>query len=270
MYGDREYRIGEFSAMTGMSVSKVRFYEKAGLFPARRHENGYRYFTAHDAFRANAFRVLLQYGFTVEQAVEMLDARQQTAEFEQSLKDQRECLLKEADLLRYRLQRIDSAIDLLNAEPGRTFTMVDVEDHLYVRASDGSDFSVSARNGHDIAVFYDLLSVTSCARIIARADLEGEGTFIDPTYVITMPECEKHRLEGYDLTRVHRLVLGKCLRYRRRLTREQSVRRKSFDDMFAYLHDHGYRLRGDILLMPTFFNLDGQGSDIETLLVPIE
>ena len=59
---ERTYKIGEFAAMTGMSPSKVRFYEKSGLFCANeREENGYRVFTPQYAFRANAFRVLLKY-----------------------------------------------------------------------------------------------------------------------------------------------------------------------------------------------------------------
>src|SRR5699024_3023552 len=72
----RMYRIKEFAAMTGLPPSKIRFYEKHGLLSARREENGYRVFSPEDAFRSNAFRVLLQYGFTVEQAVSMLDAEQ--------------------------------------------------------------------------------------------------------------------------------------------------------------------------------------------------
>ena len=76
--GVRMYRIKEFAAMTGLPPSKIRFYEKHGLLATRREENGYRVFSPEDAFRANAFRVLLQYGFTVEQAVAMLDAEQGT------------------------------------------------------------------------------------------------------------------------------------------------------------------------------------------------
>ena len=97
------YRIKEFAAMTGLPPSKIRFYEKHGLLATRREENGYRVFSPEDAFRANAFRVLLQYGFTVEQAVAMLDAEQGTEEFKRSLEDQQAKLRREAYLLRYRL-----------------------------------------------------------------------------------------------------------------------------------------------------------------------
>lgn len=44
------YRIREFSAMTGLSQSKIRFYEKRGFLLSHREENGYRVFTPEDAF----------------------------------------------------------------------------------------------------------------------------------------------------------------------------------------------------------------------------
>ena len=68
------YRMKEFSAMTGLPQSKIRFYEKHGLILSDRQENGYRVFTPEDAFKSNAFRVLLQYGFSIDEAVAMLDA----------------------------------------------------------------------------------------------------------------------------------------------------------------------------------------------------
>lgn len=272
MYEERRYKISEFAAMTGMTPSKVRFYEKAGLFTTHKEENGYRFFTPYDAFRANAFRVLLQYGFTVEKAIAMLDARQESAEFEDALVAQRAHLLEQADLLRYRLARIDEALELLNPQPGSGFALVDIEDHVYARASFGTDFSVSVENEHEIAAFYDLLSVSNCARIISMEDFARPGATVDPNYVIAMPESELRRLvgvAGVDQARVGRLVLGKCLRYRRRLTREESLLKASYDEMFAWLDEHGYRLRGDILLLPAFMNLDGVGDDIETLYMPI-
>ena len=63
------YRMKEFSAMTGLPQSKIRFYEKHGLILSDRQENGYRVFTPEDAFKSNAFRVLLQYGFSIDEAV---------------------------------------------------------------------------------------------------------------------------------------------------------------------------------------------------------
>lgn len=263
------YRIKEFAAMTGLPPSKIRFYEKHGLLATRREENGYRVFSPEDAFRSNAFRVLLQYGFTVEQAVTMLDEEQGAGEFKCSLENQQAKLRHEADLLRYRLAKIGSALELLDEGDRAAFTFMDVPDQLYVNASVGRDFSVSVDNEREIALFYDLLSITSCARIISKRDFDAPGDTVDPSYVIAMPESEGHRLEGIEPAHVGHLCLGKCVRFRRRVTRAESVRKETFADLFGYLNDHGYELRGDVILFPSFLNLDGNGNDIETLFVPV-
>lgn len=257
--------------MTGLPPSKVRFYEKQGLLVTDRQENGYRVFAPEDAFRVNAFRVLLQYGFSVEQAVGMLDAKQGTDEFYESLAAQRKELQREADLLRYRLAKITGAIDTIaHQDQARTETLVDAPDQYYVSASIGRDFSVSIENEKEIALFYDLLSVTSCARIITKEDFESENDTVNPHYVISIPETESYRLEGIDSEKVTHLCLGKCVRLRRQVTREESARKETFGSLIRFLEDHGYSVRGDIILYPSFLNLDGKGSDIETLFVPVK
>lgn len=273
LYSTR-YKIGEFAAMTGMSPSRVRFYESKGLFESHREENGYRYYTAQDAFRANAFRVLLQYGFSVEDAIRMLDEHQDSAEFRQSLADQRRALERQREQLRHRIDRVDRALGCLDLPSGGKFVLSDEQDWLYVEASRRSDFSPSVENARSLAFFYDRMDVASCVRILARTDLEGSTDLIEPSYVLAMPESEASSLEGCDLSEdlpgVRRLVLGKCLRFYRRISRAQSLRRESFEVMFEWIRAHGYRLRSDVLLVPSFFNLDGEGGDVEILLVPIE
>ena len=69
---------------------------------------------------------------------------------------------------------------------------------------------------------------------------------------------------------VKRLRLGRCLRFRRMVTREESIQKETFDGLFEHLDAHGLTICGDILIMPTFLNLDGEGSDIEVLYVPVE
>lgn len=264
------YRMKQFAAMTGMTPSKIRFYEKHGLALSDRTENGYRVFTPEDAFRSNAFRVLLQYGFPVSEAIAMLDAKQDTAEFRASLTDQQERLERERVLLEYRQRRIRSVLDILNSDEGLAFKLVDAPDQLYVTASHGRDFSVSLENEDVRAEFYELLSVTSCARIIQRANLLDENPEVDPDYINTLSVREAHFLSDYARKRVSRLELGRCVRFGRRITREESVQKATFDDLFAYLTAHNLSVAGDILLLPSFLNLDGEGSDIEILYVPVK
>lgn len=264
------YKIKEFAAMTGLSQSKIRFYEKHGLLLSNRQENGYRVFTPEDAFKSNAFRVLLQYGFSIDEAIKMLDAKQGTEEFEHSLKNQYAKLTQEADLIAYRLRRINDALDLIDLEPGLEFSLMDAPDQVYVSASVGRDFTPSLENEKTLAEFYSLLSITSCARILKKADFDNNEVIINPSYIITMPEQEKYRLSEESLTQVEYLYLGKCIRYQRTTTRNDGVKRKTFQELMSYLEDHGYQLRSDLILFPSFLNLDGQGSDVEILYVPIK
>lgn len=244
------YRMKEFSAMTGLPQSKIRFYEKHGLILSDRQENGYRVFTPEDAFKSNAFRVLLQYGFSIDEAVAMLDAKQGTEEFERSLLHQQEKLMHEADLIAYRLRRLESTLGAIQSEPGLEFELVDAADQVYINSSYGRDFHVSLEHEKTISQYYNLLSITSCARIIKRDDLLDNRPTVNPDYVMTMPEHESYRLDEGARKQVKRLCLGKCIRFRRQATRTESVQKETFTSLFEHLDSHGYRVRNDIILLP--------------------
>ncbi|WP_139650646.1 MerR family transcriptional regulator [Raoultibacter phocaeensis] len=264
------YRMKQFAAMTGMTQSKVRFYEKHGLVLSDRTENGYRVFTPEDAFRSNAFRVLLQYGFSISEAIEMLDAKQDTDEFRTSLQEQQVRLNREQILLEYRQRRIRGVLEFLCSDAGLQFKEVTLPDYLYINASYGRDFSVSLENESVLAEFYTLLSVTSCARIVKRDNLLDESDAVDPDYINTLSVEESHYLSDYAKQRVKRLELGRCVRFGRRVTRAESIQKETFDELFEYLDERNLEIRGDIMLMPSFLNLDGEGSDIEILYVPVK
>ena len=140
------YRMKQFSAMTGMTQSKIRFYEKHGLVLSDRMENGYRVFTPEDAFRANAFRVLLQHGFSINEAIAMLDKKQDTPDFRKALENQRQRMERERDLLNYRLKRIQATLELVSSDSEPDFKVVEGPSQLYINASHGRDFSVSEGN----------------------------------------------------------------------------------------------------------------------------
>ncbi|MEL7606160.1 MerR family transcriptional regulator [Sedimentibacter saalensis] len=264
------YKISEFAKMSGLPQSKVRFYEKNGLLKVRKDINGYRYFTRWDAFRVNAFRVLLQYGFTVEKAISMLDERQSGELFVNSLEDKKEELQKQIDLMHSRMKKLEAVISLLKEGYENKFEIVDMEDYLYVLASNGIDFGISVENGNVIAQFAELLSITSYARIIMMDELLNRNVTINPSYASAIPISREHLLGKYDKSKVKKLKLGKCIRYYRNETREGSEKLDSFNELFNFLEKNNYKINGDVLLLPTFLNLDGKGIDIEVLYVPIK
>lgn len=264
------YRINLFSKMVGLSPSKIRFYEKYGLLKVKRDSNGYRYFTHHDAFRVNAFRVLMLYGFTVEQAVQMLDQKQTGNVFVQSLKKQKEKLERDIKLMRYRQKKIDQVIELLNNNEKDNFEIKEVEDYLYVLASNGLDFSISDENAESFARFAELLPISAYARIIMKEDLLSNKNVINPSYGAVISCTMESELGEYDCTKVKRLKMGTCVHFVREKTREGSAKKESFKGLFEFLKKNNYEIAGDVLLLPTFLNLDGRGNSIEILYVPIK
>lgn len=253
-----------------MPKSKIRFYEKHGLFSDNQAANGYRYYSYRDAFRINAFRALLQYGFTVGKAIAMLDRKQSSEEFVRSLQNKKRTLEREIQLLGFRRERIERTLELIASDAADHYEIRDVGSYLYVAASDGEDFSLAARNADLIERFNSVLEVSRCARVIKQEDLFGEGDIVQPSYIIAIPESAAHLLPDGRLGAARRIVQGRSLCWRRTKTRRESLRRDSYEPLLAYLKTHRLRVRGDILLLPTFLNLDGDGSDIEELIVPIE
>ncbi len=61
-------RIGEFADRTGVSASRIRFYEKVGLLPpAGRRDNGYRAYDARDEALVSIVERAQQLGFSLRE-----------------------------------------------------------------------------------------------------------------------------------------------------------------------------------------------------------
>lgn len=270
---DREvkvlYKISDFAKMTGLSQSKIRFYEKNGLLNVHKKDNGYRYFTRWDAFRVNAFRSLLQYGFTIEKAVEIIDAKQAGDSFINSLEEKKEDLQIQIDIMRSRMEKLDMALSLLKSETNDEFKIVFMEDYLYVLASVGIDFSISNKNKKVLAQFAEVMPIASSARIIKHQELKKENESINPNYSFAIPVSKEGVLKDYDKTKVTRITLGNCIYYQRKVTRKKSEKIESFTKLFEFMDKNNLTIRGDIILFPTFLNLDEVGNDIEILYIPI-
>jgi DNA-binding transcriptional MerR regulator len=256
--------------MTGIAPSKIRFYEKHGLLETHKDESGYRYFTPNDAFRVNAFRMLLQYGFTVEQSVQMLEANQGEEWFVEKLKEQVVSIDKEIALQTSRKTLINKVVDLLEEEATCKLEVIYMPDFLYVYASQGLDFSISATNKKELAIFADLLSMSYYARIFKMEEFIRDYDTVHPSYAFAIAAINEEYLGHYDKSKVEYLSLGRCVRYIRKVNRLESEQRRSFKNLFDYLQKNNYQIRGDLILLPTFLKLDNTGRDFETIYVPIK
>ena len=103
------YRMKEFSAMTGLPQSKIRFYEKHGLILSDRQENGYRVFTPKMPSNQTHFVCCCNTGSASMKRSLCSTRNKAQEEFEWSLlHQQKEKLMHEADLIAYRLRRLES------------------------------------------------------------------------------------------------------------------------------------------------------------------
>ena len=270
LFGGNVYKIKEFSAMTGLSPSSIRFYDKHGLFELNRSENGYRIFSPNDAFQSNAFRTLFKYGFSIDEAAHIVNEKQGCSEFAESLRGRKAQMQREIQELQIRIGHIDRALHHLEQEENGMCTEVEEQNFLYARASNGLDFSIAKHHRLAIAEYYELLGLTFCSRVITKADLESDSPTLDPSYVISIKEENKHLLSAEALDESEVIELGHCVFFRREATREESAQRSSYAPLYEYLEAHDLAIKGDALLFPLFLNLDGEGRDVETVYVPVK
>ncbi len=265
------YTIKEFSAMTGLPKSKIRFYERYGLFENERGDNNYRYYTEMDAFRVNTFRRLVDLGFSVEEATVLLRQGTYSEVFQQLLEKKHKELEKQKETLCKQVDLIQEIMENVKVQHSSTFEVCEVEDYIYARASMGNDFSVSMRNKEEIAALESISAFSCNSRIISIEDFLSEDELTHPTYVVSIPKSEFKRVENSEVfSHMHELTLGKVLKYKRRISRKESLYKESFLEAMNYIHKHGYTLRGDIFIIPSFVTLDDDHDDIETIFIPIK
>ena len=73
--GNMAYKIGEVAKLLGISSETVRYYEREGVIQSQKidQESGYRYYEALDINALMRVRMYRNYGFTLQEAKEMLN-----------------------------------------------------------------------------------------------------------------------------------------------------------------------------------------------------
>ncbi|MDA3972759.1 MerR family transcriptional regulator [Enterococcus thailandicus] len=75
-----EYRIGEFSKLTGFSEHTLRFYEKKGLISPRRNESNLRLYSEEDVIWMEFFSHMKNTGMSIEDLVRYTRLRKEHVE----------------------------------------------------------------------------------------------------------------------------------------------------------------------------------------------
>jgi len=102
-------RIGEVAAITGISVSSVRFYEKKGLLtPARESENQYREYSQEDILRIKEILIFRKIGMSIETIYLIF---QKQINLEQTLMRQKIHITEQIELLNGSLRLCDMMLE---------------------------------------------------------------------------------------------------------------------------------------------------------------
>ena len=72
--GERRYQVGEFAALTGVSIRTLHHYDQLGLLrPSCRSAAGYRLYSERDLLRVQQILTLRYLGFALQQIHDLLD-----------------------------------------------------------------------------------------------------------------------------------------------------------------------------------------------------
>lgn len=111
-------KIGDFSALAQVSIKTLRFYDQMGLLQPAHIDSatGYRYYSASQLSRLHRILALKDFGFSLEQIGQALDAKVSSEQMRGML------LLRQAEQQRHveeehdRLSRLNSRIRLIEQE----------------------------------------------------------------------------------------------------------------------------------------------------------
>ena len=113
----KNYTIGEFGRISGVSAKTIRFYDEKGLLkPVGYSETGYRYYDESSFVTLQRILLLRYLGMSLEQIKEIV--RDSTLSLEDSLQEQKKLLSEK----KRHLDRVIDAVDKVqNAEEGQTW-----------------------------------------------------------------------------------------------------------------------------------------------------
>ena len=263
---DRLYSIKEFSTMAALTPSAVRFYQKNGVIKPEQQPNGYFMYTKHDAFRINSFKMLLSYGFSIQEAVNLLDTNYSSPSFFDKLSEKEQELEQEQIRIRYRLNMLRHARTMLKGEY-KTFEVSEFPTSYIAQVSDEDNFLIAKGCKEEVALMAESLGLTHYVRILYSADLEKDDLYWKPSYGMCVLEKNMNLLFACTKKNLLKIEGGRVLKYIRRSNRKNSEMRSSYNDLFDYMKQNNLTFRGEVLLFPHFFNLDSEANDFETIIV---
>lgn len=124
---EKNYLIGEFSELTGISKRMLRHYDKLDLFApvSQNEENGYRYYHEEQMVELRKIQFLKDLGFTLATIKELLSKPIDIDSFKVLLKDKELEFTRTSDEIKSNLLLVKRSILYLENQPPRTFPIIE-------------------------------------------------------------------------------------------------------------------------------------------------
>ena len=112
------YRIGEFSKVTRLPVSALRYYSDCGLLPPATTDpdTGYRYYSADQLPRLNRILALKDLGLSLDEIGALLDGELPAAELRGMLRLKSAEISQEVTEQQQRLNRVEARLRMIESE----------------------------------------------------------------------------------------------------------------------------------------------------------
>lgn len=251
------YNIQQFSKMTGVSPSSLRFYEKKGLFTISRTDSNYRKYSYQDAFVVNELKTYLEFGFSVSDAIDLIHHKKEINY--QTMIEQRILELDKEELMITRRKKklidLKEKIELLKKDEVMIRT-VGKRSFCCVHASDKNDFSVSNKNKEYLSAYVSLLPVSDYAVIFKEGKLEHYSL------ILSKEDAEIFNLTiGAEQIEADNFIEVICFSNHQALMKEA---------ILHYVDEKHYKLSGICIEIPSFIAPNGDEECLCTYYLPIK
>lgn len=251
------YRIGEFSIISGVSASNIRYYEQRGFPIAGRTESGYRQYQFEDSYRINTFNALLAHGFSVSEAVELLNPHPAD-------ELARRLLIKNAEI-EGQIQMLQKKLEwnhivqnvLQNGEQElKMLHEVSIPDLCYFKCTEGYDHSPSLKSGDLMSKWVDCLPLSHYA---AQVWQDGRFTL---GMIMELSDAQKYHVND-PITQV--IPAGEY--YALLLNGEDAEKEEKEDPRILSLVQDGFKLPEYSLHIYLMVLTEEYGNDLNYLLL---
>ena len=238
-----QYRIGEFSKITGLTVKTLRFYDEQGVLKPScvDPENGYRYYDAELLTRARAITLLRSLEFSLTEITDLLNRSD-----EESF-DVLDILRNQQDAIRLqiaRYQRIDAKLCQLIEEEQETRQMAKHETFAVEEKTVESQLVAGIRMkgrysdcGEPFArIGKSLGRYINGKPLLLHYDMEYRED--DADFEACMPVSKSIEVEGID---IRELPAGRCVSLLHRGPYEEL--RTSYAKAFDYVQQKGFEIQ---------------------------